>query len=119
MFKNPSYFSSLKASKSVCSFYGFYQKSVLLWLLTLIFSCRYTQNVSQEKAVFSKEFLLKKYQNFHSIFNNKFEKMKVKDNSNGLFAWGLSYLTESYLEMYELTGDSTYLKRGPNTLGSS
>lgn len=55
--------------------------------------------------------MLKKYQNFDSVFNKKFERLKINDNSNGLFAWALSYLMDSYVEMYQLTTDSTYLRK--------
>lgn len=111
MIKSFSYFSFLIACQSVRSACDFSRKTVLLWLLTLTFSCHCTQNVSEEKTEFNKEFLLKKYQDFDSVFNRNFERMKIKDNSNGLFAWALSYLMDSYVEMYELTGNSAYMKK--------
>lgn len=55
--------------------------------------------------------LLELFKKFDSEENHKFARHKISDNSSGGFAWAVSYLMESYLVMYEVTRDSTYLSK--------
>lgn len=58
-----------------------------------------------------RERLIDMFRRFDSEENHKYARPRITNNSNGGFAWGISYLMESYLVMYEVTRDTSYLSK--------
>lgn len=84
---------------------AYYNYKIILFIALLL--CIIQKSLAQS---FDRQFLISKFEEFDLAINNGNGYSK-SFNDAGTLAWAESYLLDSYLEIYESTGDEKYLKK--------